>query len=129
VGRTVTELAEQVRDALEAGDLAAYQHLLAPHVRWGPADEPGAGCHNRSQVLGWYRSARDRGMSATVNEVVAGTDRLLVGLTVSNNQEPGDGGSGAARWQVLTVQDGLITDIRGFDDRDEAAARAGIPAH
>ena len=32
------------------------------------------------------------------------------------------------RWQVLAVRGGRITDIRGFDDRKAAAARAGVPA-
>jgi hypothetical protein len=30
------------------------------------------------------------------------------------------------RWQVLTVEAGRITDIRGFEDRPSAASRAGI---
>jgi len=34
----------------------------------------------------------------------------------------------ARRWQVLTVKGDRIIDIRGFGDRTEAAARAGVPA-
>jgi len=32
------------------------------------------------------------------------------------------------RWQVLTLRGGRVADIRGFDDRAVAAARAGVPA-
>ena len=128
------ELAGQVRAALGSGDLTAYGHLLAPDVRWGPPGDQVSGCHNRRQVLEWYQAARDQGMRAEVTEVVSGTDRLLVGLVVSGRRaedgddEDGDdevGGDGP-RWQVLTVRDGLIADIRGFDDRAEAAAEAGV---
>jgi hypothetical protein len=53
-------------------------------------------------------------------------DSLLVGLSVvGNDDEAGQGGE-ALRWQVLTVAGGRIVDIRGFDDRDLAARRAGL---
>ena len=124
------QLAGQVRAALGSGDLTAYRHLLAPDVRWGPPGDQVSGCHTRGQVLDWYQAARDQGVRAEVTEVAAGTDRLLVGLVVSgrHGEDGGHAGSGGARprWQVLTVRDGLIADIRGFDDRAEAAAEAGV---
>lgn len=115
------ELAEKVKAALESADIDAYRELLAPDVHWGPPDSPEWGCHNRNEVLAWYKEARRTGMSATVTEVVAGPECLLVGLEVSGRDEP-------LRWQVLRVRDGLISDIAGFDDRAEAAARAGVQA-
>ena len=123
---TIAELAERVRTALEAGNLDAYRDLLAPDVHWGPADEPEWGCHNRGEVLAWYKAARDGGMRATVSEVVAGTGCLLVGLTVLAIPVSDGRVDTAPRWQVLVVKEGLIADICGFDDRTEAAARAGI---
>jgi SnoaL-like domain len=124
VALSIEDLAGLVGSALESADLDAYQELLDPAVRWGPPDDPSWGCNNRRQVLSWYKEARDRGVRAKVNEVIPGTDHLLVGMTVSGRD--GDDGGSAPRWQVLTVKDGLITDICGFEDRDEAAARAGI---
>jgi len=115
-----------VRSALEQGDLAAYRDLLAPDVRWGPADEPEWGCKDRWEVLRWYRAARNRGMRATVDEVAVGDGCLMVGLTVSGTPAAAEQGGKAARWQVLTVRDGKVSDIRGFDDRAAAAARAGL---
>ena len=118
---TTAELADKVRVALESADLDAYEELLAPDVHWGPPDSPQWGCHNRNEVLSWYKTARRNGMSANVTEVVAGPDSLLVGLAVSG-REP------SLRWQVLRVKDGLIVDIAGYDDRTEAASRAGVDA-
>lgn len=115
----VGALAGQVRAALGSPDLTAYKDLLAPDVYWGPPDSPQWGCHNREQVLAWYRKARRKGVSANVTEVVAGRDALLVGLDVTGRED-------SLRWQVLRVRDGLITDICGFDNRDEAATRAGV---
>jgi hypothetical protein len=126
VDANIEELAAQVRAALETGDVDAYQDLLAADVHWGPVDEPQWGCHNRREVLAWYKAARKKGVEATVNEVVIGTDCLLVGLMVSSLPAAGDLGGTTPRWQVLTVRNGYIADICGFDDHDQAAARAGI---
>jgi ketosteroid isomerase-like protein len=118
------QLAATVRSALESGDLEAYGELLAPDVRWGPPGDDVWGCHNRTEVLAWYAAARGEGMSAEVDEVVAVPGALIVGLRVSRPGGPVDGGS-RTRWQVLTVRDGRITDICGFDDRETARAYAG----
>jgi len=119
-------LAGQVRQALEAADLAAYADLLDPAVRWGPPGDPAPPCQNRDQVLAWYRRGRDTGIRARVTETLVSGDRILVGLKVTDSQPAAAGETD--RWQVLTVRDGRITSITGFDDRDEAAVHAGLAA-
>ena len=66
-------------------------------------------------------------MRASVTEVTVVADKVLVGLRVVPTLQAGLGGGQADRWQVLTVAAGRVVDIRGFGDRDEAAARAGLP--
>jgi ketosteroid isomerase-like protein len=66
------------------------------------------------------------GARARVTEVVEGNDRLLVGLRVTGTAGAAEHGGTADRWQVLTVRDGRVVDIRGFEDRSSAAARAGV---
>ena len=68
------------------------------------------------------------GVRAVVTEVTAGTGTLLVGLEVTGTPAAREAGGAAGRWQVLTVKGDRIADIRGFDDRATAAARAGVPA-
>jgi ketosteroid isomerase-like protein len=119
-------IAERVRTALESGDLDAIGELLDPDVRWGPPDDPDGGCVNRDQVLDFWRLSRDAGARAAVTEVVEGADTLLVGLQVTGLAPTEDRGSETVRWQVLTLANGLVTDIRGFDNRESAATRAGL---
>jgi len=124
-------IAEQVRAALEAVDLAAMSDLLDPHVHWGAPDDPAPSCQNRHQVLAWYQEGRRRGVRAEVTEMVVGTDRILMGLRVTGPEMAGEfagefAGTGD-RWQVLTVDGGRVVDIRAFDDRAVAAAAAGLP--
>lgn len=122
-------LAGRVRSALEGGDLNAIKDLLDPGARWGAPEGPGgADCRNRDQVLAWWASAQAAGARAVVTEVTGGPGMLLVGLEVTGTAAAREAGGTVRRWQVLTVRDGRISDIRGFDDRTEAAARAGVPA-
>jgi ketosteroid isomerase-like protein len=79
-------LAQQVKTALEAADLAAFSDLLDPDVHWGPPDDPPPPCQNRDQVLSWYRRGRQAGVRARVSETVVLGDRILVGLRVAGNQ-------------------------------------------
>lgn len=37
-----------------------------------------------------------------------------------------EAGEPVQRWQVLTIEHGKVADIRGFEDRSVAAARAGV---
>jgi ketosteroid isomerase-like protein len=124
--RQAERLAGLIAEALEAADLDAYAELLHPDVRWGAPGDPSPPCQNRAQVLAWYRSGREAGTRAHVTETVVAGDRILVGLRVfGNDADPGMDGE-VDRWQLLTVRDGKVADIRGFDDRDEANAAAGL---
>jgi hypothetical protein len=114
------EIARQVRAALQEADLTGYKELLDPNVTWGAPDDASSGCHNRDQVLTWYRRGRAAGVEAEVTETLVHGDRILVGLTVVGNRAGEEPAGSADRWQVLTVGAGLINDIRGFDDRTQA---------
>jgi hypothetical protein len=118
----VERLAGQVREALEAADLEAYADLLDPAVRWGPPGDPAPPCQSRRQVLDWYQRGRDAGTRARVTETRVSGDKILVGLAVTGAGTSGETG----RWQVLTVRGGRVAEIVAFDERDEAAAWAGL---
>jgi hypothetical protein len=120
---TIEGLAEQVRVALQSADLDAYRELLDPDVSWGPPDDDVSGCHNRAEVLAWYRQGRERGVRADVIETTTDRDKILVGLRVRGGGDPSEEDVDSTRWQLLTVVDGRVKDIRGFDNRDEAIAR------
>jgi ketosteroid isomerase-like protein len=119
-------IARQVSAALAAADLAAFSELLDPDVRWGPPGDPAPPCQSRDQVLAWYRRGREAGVRARVSETVVRGDQILIGLKVAGNRAADARSGEAERWQVLTVRGGRVVDIVGFDERGEAAARAGL---
>lgn len=119
----IDRVAEQIRVALQSADLDAYQELLDPDVSWGPPDDQVSGCHNRSEVVAWYRRGRASGVRADEVETLVVRDKILVGLKLRGGLQGTDSGSEQNRWQVLTVVDGRVKDIRGFEDRDDAVDR------
>jgi len=113
-------LAARVRSALAAADPAQFAELLDPNVTWGAPDDPAPSCRNRRQVLAWYEQGRAAGRRAQVRDVTVHGDKLLVSMLVTSSATD----AGDPRWQVLTVTDGRITDIRGYDDEAAALAAA-----
>jgi hypothetical protein len=122
----LSDLAVRVRAALSASDVSPFEQLLDPAVTWGPPDDPASGCHNREEVVAWYNRARAAGMAGEVIEVSVGEGALLVGVRVTGTPDAIAAGGSTERWQVLQVCNGSVVDIRGFPDRAEPAARAGI---
>jgi hypothetical protein len=121
-----SELGERIRSAFDSNDLSSVEVLLHPDVRWGPPGGSPAECTNRRQVVSWWARSRDAGASAEVAEVVVGDGKILVGFRVRGTEGAELQGGVADRWQVLTLRDGLIGDIRGYDDRERAALAAGV---
>jgi hypothetical protein len=117
---TAARIAEPVRAALEAADLAAFGQLLSPDVQWGPPGSKNPPCKNREQVLTWYSRGRSAGARAQVIELTVEGDRLLVGLAVA--RDPEHPGVASERWQVLTVGPQGVRDIRGYEERHQASA-------
>jgi ketosteroid isomerase-like protein len=120
-------IARSIRLALESGDLENFAGLLDPDVHWGPPHAEQPPCRNRRQVVDWYAASQARGVSATVNDVTVLADRLLVEMVVAGTEEADERGGHALRWQVLTVRDGRVVDIVGFDNRDDASAYTAQP--
>jgi len=122
----IRDVAAQVAAALAAADLTAIGALLDPQVRWGPPGDPAPPCRSRDQVLPWYRQGRASGARASVTETVVVGDKILVGMQVTGRGAAGGRDGAEDRWQVLTVRNGLVAEIVGFDDRAEAARWAGL---
>ena len=124
--KSLQAVADQVRTAFESSDLAAFGHLLDPDVRWGPPGSSAPPCRTREQVIAWYLRGKQAGARAQVTEIVLLDSRLLVGLMVTAPTAKGTDET-APRWQLLTVSDGLIVDVVGFDQREEALAYLDAP--
>ena len=124
VDRTMDELADQVRSALVAEDVSAFAGILDPDVTWGAPGARNPTCKNRNQVLSWYQQAREGGVRGSVFDVDVFADRLVVSLSVQGTEGARERGGTSLRFQVLTVRDGRIVEIVGFDEKTEALSYA-----
>jgi hypothetical protein len=118
---TIDRIAASLRIALADGDLERFADLLDPRVTWGAPGDPAPSCQNRKQVLAWYANGRAAGRRAEIRRITINEDKILVTMFVTS---PGEVGSD--RWQVLRVANGLVADIRGYDDETDARAAAGL---
>lgn len=117
-------IAEKIGPALEASDLSAFSELLDPEVHWGPPGSSSPPCRNRDQVLSWYTRGKAAGVRAEILAIEVANDHIIVGLSVTNTSESPSRGD--ARWLVLTVLEGRVVNIVGFETRDDAATYAAM---
>jgi ketosteroid isomerase-like protein len=114
----MTVLAEQIRSAFAARELAVFGALLADDARWGDDDTPNA-CRSRRDVLATYERLLGEGVTGQVAETATGPGGVVCRLDVSW-PEGSDSERRSTLYQAYLVRDGRIVEIRGYDDRESA---------
>jgi|SRR3954447_9719150 len=114
---TTEAMDAQVRAAYEHADLDGFSGLLAEDVRWGE-NHPNE-CRNRDDVLRTFAGWVCAGVTASVTELATGPQGIAVKLQVAW-VDPNDRDRGQSFWHVLTVREGLITEIRRYNDAKSA---------
>ena len=109
--REAQAIAEHLRSAFEQQDLGILAGVLDPEVRWGGEEDTPETCHNRADVLAWYRGLIDRGFRATVAATAVEPDRVVLTLDVTR-----PGGGTTRNHQVFRIAAGHIVDIRGQEE-------------
>jgi ankyrin repeat protein len=118
----MAEIAGHLQVACRDSDLDLLGSLLHPEVHWTGL------CHDRAEVLDWYRMLVAAGTTATVRSVQVSGDAVVLGLTVTRQAEGARPAPPQRLYQVFTVDGEQIVEIRGYGDLDSALAEAGGPA-
>jgi ankyrin repeat protein len=118
----MAEIARHLETAARDLDLDLLGPLLHPEVCWTGL------CRDRAQVLDWYRAVLAEGMEASVRSVEVDRDAVVLGLTVSRRARGARPAPPEPLYQVFTVRDAQIVEIRGYPDRGSALTRGGDPA-
>lgn len=113
-------LADRIRAVYQAADLEAFGRLLAEDVRWGDDDHPNR-CRGRADVLNTFERGMDSGVTAEIVETRSGPGGVLCRLRV-NRADPADRPRGIDFVHVFLIRDGLISEIRRYDDMPNAVA-------
>lgn len=116
------DLAARITAAYSTVDLAGFAALLADDVRWGDDGYPRA-CRNRDDVMRTFGELASTGVRADVVEVHTGPRGVACRLHV-NWPDPADSNRGTDFFHVFMLRDGMIGEIRRYDD--SASAREAI---
>jgi ankyrin repeat protein len=115
----MAEIARHLETACRDLDLDLLGSLLHPRVRWTGL------CTDRTQVLDWYRAALAEGIDVVVRSVEVDRDAVVVALTAARRAQGARPAPAQPLYQVYTVRDAQIVEIRGYPDRDSALTRGG----
>ena len=118
----MAEIARQLETVSRDLDLDLLGSLLHPQVHWTGL------CKDRTQVLDWYRAVLAEGIEASVRSVEVDRDAVVLGLAVSRRARGARPAPPEPLYQVFTVRDAQIVEIRGYPDRGSALTRGGDPA-
>lgn len=81
-------------------------------------------CTSSDQVLDRYRALVAAGTEADVHSVEVDRDAVALGLAVGGTAEGAGPAPRQQLYQVFTVEDSQIIDIRGYPDRSPGTSRA-----
>jgi ankyrin repeat protein len=113
----MADIARHLEAAYRHLDLDLLGSLLHPQVRWSGL------CSTSAQVLDWYRQGLADGTRSAVESVAVDRDAVLLGITLSRPAEGTRPAPAERLYQVFTVDNGEVIEIRGYRDRASALAR------
>jgi len=113
----MADVAQHLEAAYRSLDLELLGSLLHPEVRWSGL------CNTSAQVLDWYRQGLAGGTRPTVESVEVDRDAVVLGITLSRPAEGARPAPAERLYQVFTVDNGEVIEIRGYPDRASALAR------
>jgi hypothetical protein len=113
----LADVAQHLEAAYRSLDLELLGSLLHPQVRWSGR------CDTSAQVLDWYRRGLADGTQLTVESAEVDRDAVVLGITLSRPAEGARPTPAERLYQVFTVDNGEVIEIRGYPDRASALAR------
>ena len=111
--------------AMRRKDLDAAIACFAPEVEWEGL-VPGVECPNRDVVREMLRENIDEDIDAEHLEIIAGTDRAVLGSRSPQLEELAGVKLDGQLFNVFTIREGQILHVRDFARRDEAIEAAGL---
>ena len=116
----MADIARHLEAAHRSLDVELLGSLLHPDVRWSGK------CSTSTEVLDWYRRLLADGTRAAVDSVEVDRDAVVMGISVTGQAEGARPASAERVFQVFTVDNDEIVEIRGYPDRPSALASGGV---
>ena len=121
-------LIRETWDALSQGDFDVLAAALAPDARWRAVEDGPWNCENRAAILDVMATQRAAGHgTGTIEEVLDVGERTVVAFRPDHHDPASWPLEDGIRYVVLTLRDGLITEMKGCATRAAALAYAETP--
>ena len=118
-------LVREAWDAVSRGDFDAVESLLAAGAKWRAVEDGPWNCESRAQIVNVMRDNRARGvLDGDIEEIVDLGARALVAFRPTNQASGGWPLDDGIRYVVLSIQDGVVTEMKGCASREIALVYA-----
>jgi ketosteroid isomerase-like protein len=121
VGVIDEQVVRDTWDAVSRGELEPLERLFAPDAKWRAVEDGEWNCENRARIIEVLRDNRAAGLTGSVEEVFELDGRLIVAFRPEYRPNrdgwPLDNG---IRYIVLSIRDGLVSEMKGCADRASA---------
>ena len=115
-------------DALRRRDLQALRSALDPAIVWQGVREDLL-CHGPNEVVAGFVAARDEAYDIDALELIPAPGHVVVGVRRAELREIDGTPLHGEIYNVFAIDDGTITRIEDYADRDAALAAAGLVTH
>ena len=112
----MADVARHIEAAYRDTDLDLLGSLLHPQVRWTGL------CNTSAEVLDWYRGFLTEGIRPIVQSVEVDGEAVILGVQVVRPAQGARPAPPQQLYQVFTVRDAQVVEIRGYPDRVSAGA-------
>ena len=116
------DLVREMWQAWSSGDFDAIESAFAPDARWRAVEDGPWNCESRGQILDVMRQNRERrGVpNGEIEEIVDVGERIVIAFRPASPTPGGWPLDDGVRHVVLTVEDGLVTEMKGCSSRQVA---------
>jgi ketosteroid isomerase-like protein len=120
--------------AYDRGDVAAMMDFVHPDLEWtylapgtGPAGAPRPRIRRgRGELEKALRGLEDRGLRVELEHVIAAGEKVILVMRTPGIDKYRHRQADDRTYDVVTVRDGLIVELRACRDHGEARSLAGI---
>jgi len=116
------ELVRKMWQAWSSGSFDAIEAAFAPDARWRAVEDGPWNCEHRGQILNVIRQNRERrgAPEGKIEEVFDVGERTVVAFRPANPNPDGWPLDDGVRYVVLTIEDGLVAEMKGCASRQVA---------
>ena len=110
----------QAWEALERGDLDVIEAVLAPEAKWRGVEDGPWNCESRKMILNTLTRDVLDGYFVHLEDAFERSDRVVVAIRPDARRPSKWPLENGIRHLVVTMRDGVITEIKGCADRRAA---------